>query len=298
VSTQKRQVLAALWLLPKGHSLEKPMEGHQDNLYRLDTGEVFRSNSKTGLLVPVEIGRNGWQEMKFLQPSWEGKASVQSAFLVKRDEAYFLHVSFEIPCPPAYAPVAWVGVDKGILITAAYAVVDGRGDVMEIGHVDDELRQFQIENGKLRRRKAQRGGRVDARDSKQQEIEHRLHQLANTLITLALEYHAGIAVEDLNPELQVRGKAVVSRFQKLDHILEYKCKLAGVPLRRVFAAYSSVICHRCGETVERPERQTVICPACGYIGNADENAAVNISRRPLYKKSEWNGYREFHRSFA
>jgi len=39
--------------------------------------------------------------------------------------------------------------------------------------------------------------------------------------------------------------------------------------------------------------------ACGYAGHSDDNAAVNIARRALYRKADWpGGYREFHRSFA
>ena len=298
VDAEKRQLLAALWLLPQGHSLCRPIGARRGNLRRIDTGEVFKSNSETAILVPLEVGRNGWQEMKFLQPSAEGFASVQSAFLVRRDGEYFLHVSFEFPCPALYEPDAWLGVDQGILKTAAYGLVDRQGKVLGTGHVDDDLRQFQIENGRLRRRMAQRGKGLSRRHWKQQEIEHRLHQLANTLIALALQHRAGISIEDLNPAFQVRGSMVVSRFRKLDRILDYKCKLAGVPLRRVFAAYSSKICHRCGEEVRRSEdRQTVWCDHCGYQGHADENAAVNIGRRSLYKKAEWPDYRAFHRSF-
>jgi len=295
-NTQKHQLLAALWLLPKGHELTKPIGASADNLVRLDTGEVFKSNSASAILVPLEIGRNGWHEAKFLRPSRDGAGRVKSAFLVKRVADYALHVTFEVECPDVYEPVAYLGIDKGILYTAAYALVDGAGAVLEMGHFDDDLRALQLKHGKEREQLARNGQKITKRHYKQRAYDNILHVLANTLIGAAQNAQAGIVVEDLN--VQVRGGRVVSRFRKLDRILEYKCKLAGVPFRRVFAAYSSVICHRCGADMDRDDR-SVTCGACGYAGHSDDNAAVNIARRALYRKADWpGGYREFHRSFA
>jgi putative transposase len=290
------KLLVALWLLPKGHALERPINATEGNLYRLDTGEVFTSNSAGAILVPLEVGRNGWQGDKFLNPALEGNARVKTAFLVKRDDEYFLHVAFEIPCQPVYEPAAYLGIDKGILFTAAYAVVDTVGAVLSMGHFEDELRALQQKHGKQREELARNGQQITKTHYKQKAYDAILHSLANTLIDMAKHQQAGIVVEDLN--VQVKGSRVVSRFRKLDHILEYKCKLAGVPFRRVFAAYSSMICHHCGGDMTRDDR-LVTCRECGYVGHSDDNAAVNIARRVMYRKADWaGGYREFHRSFA
>jgi putative transposase len=290
------RLLAALWLLPQGHELCRPLNATEGNLYRLDTGEVFTSNSKAAILVPLEVGRNGWHIDKFLNPALEGRASVKTAFLVKRDDEYFLHVAFEIPCQEGYEPAAYLGIDKGILFTAAYALVGADGSVIDMGHFTDELRALQQKHGKQREHMARNGQQITKTHYKQKAYDAILHSLANTLIDMARSKQAGIVVEDLN--VQVKGSRVVSRFRKLDHILEYKCKLAGVPFRRVFAAYSSMICHCCGGDMERDDR-VVTCCECGYIGHSDDNAAVNIARRAMYRKADWQGgYREFHRSFA
>lgn len=300
VNVQKRQLLAAMWLLPTGHELCRPLGANEGNLVRIDTGEAFVSNSSTAIFVPLQMGRNGWQEHKFLDPSKGENVSVKTAFLVKdeRSDDYYLHVAFEFDCPERYEPEAYLGIDKGILFTAAYALVDDAGAVMASGHFDDDLRALQIKHGQERERLAKSGKRVTWRHYKTKAYDNILHALANSLIDMAKAHNAGIVVEDLN--VKVRGGRVVSRFRKLDGILDYKCKLAGVPFRRVFAAYSSVICHRCGGDVDRDDR-AVTCPACGYEGHSDDNAAVNIARRALYRKSDWNGkggYRAFHRAFA
>jgi len=298
-NTHKRQLLAVLYLLPQGHPLGHPL-GVTQHLARLDTGEVFKSNSRGAILVPLE-GRNGWQEDKFLQPAMQDHATAQTAYLVRddRSDEYFLHVAFRIECAAQYEPVTWLGIDKGILFTAAYAVVsadDGR--VVTLGHFDDELRALQIKHGKERERLARNGKKVMRRHYKRKAYDNILHTLANELIAMALKYQAGIVVEDL--DIKVRGGRVISRFRKFDRILRYKCRLAGVPFRSVFAAWSSQICHHCGETMGRDDR-LVTCPACGYAGHSDDNAAVNIARRAMYHKDDWKGrggHRAFHRSFA
>jgi len=277
----------------------KPVGVNQDNLIRLDTGEIFKTNSKSAILVPLEMGSNGWQEFRFLQPAMNGQAVVKSAFLVlDRTGDYFLHVSFAFDCPDRYAPKAYLGIDKGILFTAAYAIVDKSGGVVEMGHIDDELRSLQIKHGKERERLARNGKKITRRHYKRRAYDNILHSLANILIDMALESRAQIVLEDLS--IQVKGGRVVSRFRKLDKILGYKCKLAGVPIRSVFAAYSSMICHKCGGMMNRDDR-LVTCPHCGYEGHSDDNAAVNIARRALYRKKDWEkrgGYKSFHRSFA
>jgi putative transposase len=300
VADERGRLFAVLYLLPAGHDLGRPLGATQGNLYRLDTGEVFKSNSKAAILVPLQVGRNGWQLEKFVRPARDsGDVSVKTAFLLKDERAgeYYLHVAFEFTCPEPYSPEAYLGVDMGILFTAAYALVDGSGGaVIDIGHFDDELRALQIKHGRERERLARGGKRVTWRHYKTRAYDNILHALANNLVEMAKARQAGVVIENLN--VQVRGGRVKSRFRKFGNILEYKCRLVGVPFRRVFAAWSSMICHKCGETMERDDR-LVTCPACGYEGHSDDNAAVNIARRAMYRKRDWaGGYREFHRSFA
>lgn len=262
----RRQLLAVLYLLPAGHELSQPLGVQQGNLVRLDTGEMFRSNSRAAILVPLQMGNNGWQENRFLQPAMAGGASIQSAFLVKDEDAdeYYLHVSFALQCKGKYSPRTYLGVDRGILFTAAYGLVDASGDVLEIGHFNDKLRELQIKHGKERERLARNGRRITKRHYKRQAYDNILHCLVNELIECAVKHQAQIVFEDLG--IQVKGSRVVSRFRKMDKFMGYKCKLMGVPFRSVFAAYSSVICHKCGEDMARDDR-VVSCTVwvCGSL---------------------------------
>jgi len=296
-NVKKRQLLALLYLLPAGHELGRPLGINGSNLYQMGTGEIFNSDSRCSILVPLEMGRNSWQEQKFLDPARGYVINIKTAYLVKADSEYFLHVAFEFPCPAKYEPETYLGVDRGILFSAAYALVDGGGAVLEMGHYDDELRALQIKHGREREVKARNGKMVTRRDYKTKAYNAILHTLANLLIEKALDSKAQIVLESLN--IQVKGGRVVSRFKKLQKYIEYKAKLVGVPTREVFAAYSSMICHKCGAMMERDDRK-VTC-GCGYEGHSDDNAAVNIARRALYKKANWEkkgSYKAFHRSFA
>ena len=289
-------LFAVLYLLPAKHELCKPVGPLRDTLVRVDTGEVFKANPTVAILAPLELGDNGWQFDKFVNVSHKGQARVKSATLVKEADDYYLHVAFEFETVPAYEPQAYLGIDKGILFSAAYALIDREGRVLEMGHLDDDLRALQIKHGQEREDKQRRGRIATARDWKAKHYESVLHSLANRLIDLALKYQAQIVLEDLN--IQVKGGRVVSRFRKLDSILTYKSALASVPKpRQIWAAYSSLICHVCGCKGERDDR-AFHCPSCGYRGHADDNAAVNIARRVLYRKADWPDYWAFHRCFA
>ena len=74
---------------------------------------------------------------------------------------------------------------------------------------------------------------------------------------------------------RVLQNAALARLAK--HI-EYKAELASVTWVEVPAAYTSQRCHQCGHTArDNRESQAVFrCKGCGWSGNADTNAAVNV----------------------
>jgi len=295
-----QRYFALMYLLPAGHALGKSLAITENNLIRLDTGEIVRKSARTttAILAPLELGSNGWQAEKFLLPAMDAGGRVKTAFLCRDNGDYFLHVSFAFDCPAPYKPKAYLGIDMGILFTAAYSLVDGQGALIELGHLDDQLRSLQIKHGRERESKQRNGKVVTKRHYRTKAYDNILHGLVNVLIEKALENQAQIVIEDLN--VQVRGGRVKSHFKKMGRISEYKCKLKGVPLRSVFAAWSSIICHRCGEKGLRQgyKRREFFCPSCGLKCHSDDNAAVNIARRALYRKADWENHFEFHKSFA
>ena len=78
-----------------------------------------------------------------------------------------------------------------------------------------------------------------------------------------------------------RGRHGKWAFGQLSAFIEYKAKLAGVPMLLVDPRDTSKRCSVCGH-VERANRRTQACfrcRACGYELNADLNAAENIRWR-------------------
>jgi len=282
------------------------------NLIDLATGEIFTKRKGSGVLFPLEIGQRGgnwaWQYTHFLKAINQGAASIQSGKLVKENGDYFLHVSFAFDCPESYEPETYLGIDRGVFYSMAYAIVGKAGEVVTMSHIKDGFRDERVQAGKRVQVKQQRGKVVTAKDYRQQNLDSVLHVLVNKMIDLAIEHKSMIVLEDLN--IKIGGKFYRSAWKKIHKMFEYKCKLAGVPFKKegVWAAYTSKLCINCGELAERSKRDgetPVVCHHCGFVGHADECAAVNIARRAMYRKADWGGtkdkpgdWRAFHRSFA
>ena len=61
--------------------------------------------------------------------------------------------------------------------------------------------------------------------------------------------------------------------------LAYKAEWAGREFVKVNPAYTSQICSQCGEKTPQAKYRTYDCGACGYQGDRDTNAAINILNR-------------------
>jgi IS605 OrfB family transposase len=247
----------------------------------------------TKLRFPIAFGE--WHK------SFLNQGTPRAAHLVKRDDEYFLHVAFEfvVEIQPTEN---LLGIDRGVLKQIAFAVTDRAGNLIAFTSGGREVRAMQLERGKNVQADQKKGRRISHRIYRQKMIDERIHILANQIVAEAKKYNAQVVMEDLN--VRTAGKFTRSNFAKLLSFLSYKLPLAGLPApREVFAAYSSQICHKCGNMGTRDEdnREIFRCPSCGLVMDADENAAVNIARRILYRKSEWEtrgGYRAFHQSFS
>ncbi|MDD4281329.1 MAG: transposase [Candidatus Methanofastidiosa archaeon] len=70
-------------------------------------------------------------------------------------------------------------------------------------------------------------------------------------------------------------------FHELRSFIEYKAKLAGVPVYAVDPHHTSQMCPLCGHTSKsnRKTQSDFACTNCGHTMNADLNAAINIQYR-------------------
>jgi len=114
------------------------------------------------------------------------------------------------------------------------------------------------------------------------------HTISKRIVTAAKDTARGIALEDLSG---IRERVTVRRAQRatlhswsffqLRSFVEYKARLAGVPVVAVDPRNTSRTCPACGhiDKRNRPSQDTFSCVACGHSGLADHIAAVNIGSR-------------------
>lgn len=278
-------------------------------LFDIETGESVKGRSKA-ILLPLEIGkRNGafaWQFRKFLAAAMQGKASIKAAKLIPlSDGRHTLNVSFAFDCAEPYKPVSYLGVSKSVLKYLTYAVVDLRGEVLALESSPTGLEAVKVAaNAKIaeRQRKAQQ---VSLRDYRGQAQENVLHNIANYMIEVAQFRKAAIVVESTETMqgVQLGSDKLAAPWRKLVFILQYKSALAGVPfVGERFGANAASICPVCGTGAKYiKSRFQFICPTCDSSFYPTESSSINIARRALYRKAEWDergGYLGFHFSFA
>lgn len=179
-----------------------------------------------------------------------------------------------------------LGVDLGVVNLA----VDSDGEVHSASHIN----HVRFRHRRLRARLQAKGTRRAKRKLKQLSgKEQRFakdtnHRLSKQLVTKAKDTRRAIALEDLGG---IRERVTVRRHQRatlhswaffqLRTFVEYKARLAGVPVVLVNPRNTSRTCPVCGhiDKANRKSQSHFSCVACHYSGLADHIAAINIGRR-------------------
>src|SRR5690606_39939031 len=108
----------------------------------------------------------------------------------------------------------------------------------------------------------------------------------------------GIALEDLT---HIRTRTTVRKAQRREHaswsffqlrsFIEYKARVAGVPVVAVDPRNTSRTCPDCGciDKANRKSQSELLCTSCGFAGHADVIAAGNIRRRAVVMRPDAAG---------
>jgi IS605 OrfB family transposase len=208
------------------------------------------------------------------------------ADLIYRDGQFYLAVVVDVPEPPPLQPDDWLGVDLGIVNIAA----DSDGQTYSGGQVNGLRKR----HAKLRQRLQKKGTKsakrllTKRRRKEQHFAANENHRIAKQLVTHAQDTRRGIALENLQG---IRDRITVPKAQRRRHhswafaqlrtFIEYKAKLAGVPIVLVDPRNTSRTCPHCGLIAKRNRstQASFRCIGCGFAGPADTIAAGNIARR-------------------
>jgi IS605 OrfB family transposase len=109
------------------------------------------------------------------------------------------------------------------------------------------------------------------------------HRISRGIVETARISQQHIALEDLTGIRQRTRVRKVQRyrhnswaFSQLRQFIAYKAEDAGAAVVLVAPAYTSKTCHVCGTRGHRNVLK-FSCTRCGYVGDADYNAACNIA---------------------
>lgn len=228
------------------------------------------------------------QRLKTKLGEWQRKALIgakpTAAVLVKRrDGTYFLHVQLSENAPELINADSTLGVDLGRRRVA----VDSDGTI----YAADETKHIRQYYPKVRRSLQRRGTKGSKRALKRLSGRERRHQrhvnhvISRRIVDKAKSTARKIALEDLTGIFQRTRVRKVNRyehkswsFRQLRDFISYKAQNAGIPVALIDPAYTSKSCHVCGEIGHR-NALDFSCTTCGFAGDADINAALNIAAR-------------------
>jgi transposase len=242
----------------------------------------------------VWVPKAGWVRFRWSRAVPEGTKS----YRVTMDRAGRWHIAFAvIPAPvPAPGNGQTVGIDRGVAISAALSTGQMLHAPALTARERTRLRRMQrtLARGK---RGSNRRGRVRHAIARLRAREtDRRKDWAEKVSTDLVRRFDVIRVEDLqiatmtrsakgtreNPGRNVRAKAGLNRGilgSGWGLLVRRLAEKAPGRVQKVSPALTSQRCSACGQ-VDRGSRESQAvfrCTACGFAGNADVNAAINIA---------------------
>lgn len=208
------------------------------------------------------------------------------ADLVLRKGKWFLYVTVELPDGAPIDPEDWLGVDLGIRNLAVDS--DGeRHSGVGVETVRQRMQRLRTVLQPIGTKSAKRHlKRLAGHESRFRSDVN--HAISKRIVAKAKDTARGIALEDLSG---IRERTTVRKGQRAMHggwaffqlrsFVEYKGRIAGVPVVVVDPRDTSRTCPRCGYVAKanRRSQSRFECQSCGHSDDADHVGAVNIAHR-------------------
>ncbi|UFP97061.1 transposase [Gloeobacter morelensis MG652769] len=192
-------------------------------------------------------------------------------------------ISMEVP---EVQPIQnWIGVDRGQNHLAVASLPGGMARFWTFGWVKQVRRHYANKRSKLA--KAGKHNTIRRLGNKEQRIiRHINHIISRQIVQMARDFGCGLRLEDLSGiqgriGQRSRGRSDPGKnrtfwpYLQLEYCLLYKARLAGVPVEKVPAYFTSATCCKCGALGERC-RHRFVCQRCGLQGQSDWVASQNI----------------------
>jgi putative transposase len=208
--------------------------------------------------------------------------------LVYSGGQFHLYATIKVPENPRIEVQDFLGIDMGVVNVAT----DSDGDIHSGAAVEQTRRRchsnrqrFQRRGTASAKRRLQRLSRRESRFRK--DVNHRI---AKQVVQTAKDTNRGIALEDLAGirdrtrfRREDRAKFSGWSFFQLRSFVEYKARLAGVPVVPVDPRNTSRTCSHCGhcEQANRRSQAEFVCHGCGFTLHADHNGARNVRHRGI-----------------
>jgi IS605 OrfB family transposase len=215
----------------------------------------------------------------------------QADLIRRKDGKWFLVVAVEVPDGTKTPTTDFIGVDLGI----ANLATDSDGSQHSGKAVEAIRRKHNFQRKRLGKRNT-KGAKKKAKRVAGKEARFRRHEnhvISKTIVETARRTGRGIALEDLagiRQRVTARGKDARNRlggwgFAQLGMFIDYKARLAGVPVVYIDPRNTSRTCAECQhcEKANRSNQASFSCKACGHKANADVNAARNIRAQATRK---------------
>jgi IS605 OrfB family transposase len=246
-----------------------------------------------GTVLRVSTGNRGqylWFPLS-VPPRWRDRLQYVrgDARLFRQGADWYVILPLKVPNTPTACggdgAATVIGVDLGIVHLAVASTPDG------VRFWNGKPIRWRREHFASLRRRYQRHRRTDRvramRGKESRWIRDVNHKISKQLVALATRYpNPVLAMESLDGiRDRVRGSKRFNRmvaswaFRQLRDLIEYKAEKSGVRVVYVNPKYTSCTCPRCGHSTRsnRSTQSNFRCVACGYRGNADAVAAMNIA---------------------
>lgn len=243
------------------------------------------------VVVPFVMGK--YQAERF------GWSKGQCDLVLHRNGKWFLLVTVDVPDGTPIPSSDFIGVDLGVCNLAT----DSDGEQHSGAAIDANRQRFAERRRQLDKaaaackQKGKRPRNIRRAKARQHQREARYrknvnHIISKRIVAKAKDTGRGIALEDLKgirdrTQFRKPQRSRISgwAFAQLRSFIEYKARLAGVPVVAVDPRNTSRTCPVCGycDRSNRRSQAEFECRVCEHRSHADLVAALNIRARAIVK---------------